>query len=138
MPRATIRDVARYANISISTVNRALHEPHKVRDDTIKVVLAAAEAVGFYGVGSIKDSLKFTRPKVGIGILLLQRSRALYQELSQAIERAAKAIRDHDVRLRIEYIDEITPQNVAAGMNRLAETSDALGIVAAEHPIVAG
>src|SRR5687768_15836416 len=138
MPRATIRDVAKFANISISTVNRALHEPDKVREETIKAVLAAAEAVGFYGVGAIKESLKSTRPKIAIGILLLQRGRAFYRELSQAIDLAARAVRDHDVNLRIEYLDVLSPQNVAAGMNGLAETCDVLGVVAAEHPIVAG
>jgi LacI family transcriptional regulator len=138
MPRATIRDVAKSADLSITTVNRVLHEPDKVREETIKAVLQAAETVGFYGVGSIKESLKATRPKIGIGILLLQRGRAFYKNLSQAIELAAQSVRSHEVTLRIEYVDELSPQNVAAGMNRLAETSDALGIVAAEHPIVAG
>jgi LacI family transcriptional regulator len=138
MPRASIRDVAKFAGLSVTTVNRALHEPDKVREETIMAVLKAAEAVGFYGVGSIKESLKATRPKLGIGILLLQRGRAFYKNLSQAIELAAGSVRDHEVRLRIDYIDDLSPQNVAAGMNRLAETSDVLGVVAAEHPIVAG
>ncbi len=71
-----------------------------------------------------------------IGILLLQRKRAFYNNLSQAIETAAQAVRDHEVRLRIDYLDELSPQNVSDGLNELAETSDVLGIVAAEHPIV--
>ena len=136
MPRATIQDVAKFANLSVSTVNRVLHEPDKVREDTIRLVLEAAEAVGFYGISAIRDRLKSTRPKVRIGVLLLQRNRAFYKNLSQALEGAAAAVRDHEVRLRIEYLDELSPQNVAAGLSRLAETSDALGVVAAEHPIV--
>ena len=47
-------------------------------------------------------------------------------------------VRDHEVRLRIEYLGELSPQNVSAGLNALAETSDVLGVVAVEHPIVAG
>lgn len=138
MPRATIRDVAQFAKLSVSTVNRVLHEPDRVRTETVRAVLEAAEAVGFYGVGAIKESLKPTRPKVRIGVLLLQRHRAFYRNLSQAIEVAAEAVRDHEIRLRIEYLDELSPQNVSDGMNRLAETSDVLGVVAAEHPVVAG
>ena len=136
MPRATIRDVAKFANLSVSTVNRALHEPDKVREDTIRLVLDAAEAVGFYGTGSIKEGLKSTRPKVRVGVLLLQRNRAFYKNLSQAIEIAAASIRDNEVKLRIAYLEELSPQNVADGLNGLAETSDVLGVVAAEHPIV--
>lgn len=50
MPKATIKDVAVHSGLSISTVNRALHEPGKVREETLKQVLAAAEAVGFAAV----------------------------------------------------------------------------------------
>jgi len=136
MARATIRDVADFAKLSVSTVNRALHEPDKVREETIRAVLAAAEAVGFYGVGAIKDRLKSARPTVRVGVLLLQRHRAFYRNLSQAIETAAKTAPDHEVQLRIEYLDELSPQNVSDGLTSLARTSDVLGVVAAEHPIV--
>jgi LacI family transcriptional regulator len=136
LPRATIRDVASHANLSVSTVNRALHEPDKVREDTIRLVLEAAEAVGFYGTSSIKESLKSARPKIRIGILLLQRNRAFYKNLSHTIEVAASSIRDHEVKLKIAYLDELSPQNVADGLNGLAENADVLGVVAAEHPIV--
>jgi LacI family transcriptional regulator len=43
MARATIHDVAKAANLSVSTVNRALHEPEKVRAETLQMVLQAAE-----------------------------------------------------------------------------------------------
>lgn len=137
MPRPTIRDVAKIANVSIATVNRVLHEPGKVRDGTLRSVLEAAEEVGFYGVGSIRESLRSARPKVRVGILLLQRNRVFYSNLGRALEAAAEAVKDHQVSLRIEHLDELSPQNAADGMNRLAETSDILGVVAAEHPIVA-
>jgi LacI family transcriptional regulator len=121
----------------MSTVNRVLHEPDKVREETIRLVLEAAEAIGFYGVASIKGSLKSGRPKIRVGILLLQRTRAFYRNLSQALETAAKAISENEVVIQIEYLDELTPQNVSDGLLRLAETSDVLGVVAPEHPIVA-
>src|SRR5262245_34690934 len=135
MPRATIRDVAQQANLSVSTVNRVLHAPDKVREETIRSVLEAAEAVGFYGIASIKDSLKAARPRIRIGVLLLQRNRALYKSLSQALELAARTATDHEVLIQIEYLDELTPQNVSEGLLHLAENSDALGVVAPEHPI---
>jgi LacI family transcriptional regulator len=137
MARATIRDVALHARMSVSTVNRALHEPEKVREETLRLVLEAAEAVGFYGIASIKDSLKSTRPKVTIGILLLQRNRALYKTMSQVLSDAANGILDHEVMIQIDYLDELTPQNVSSGMFALAKTCDVIGVVAPEHPIVA-
>jgi LacI family transcriptional regulator len=137
MARATIRDVALQAGMSISTVNRALHEPEKVRQETLQAVLAAAEAVGFYGIGSIRSSLISTRPKVRVGILLLQRNRVFYQTLSRTLEQAAAAVRDHDVVTQIEFLDELTPQKVSDRLQALGERNDFIGVVATEHPIVA-
>jgi LacI family transcriptional regulator len=113
MVRARIADVAKAAGLSVSTVNRALHEPEKVREETLRSILDAAETVGFYGIGSIK-----------------------YKMLDQALETAARALRDHEVMLRIEYLDELTPQNVSDGLLRLSASCNLLGIVAAEHPLV--
>jgi len=136
MGRATIRDVAAHANLSISTINRVLHEPGKVRRETLTLVLESAQAVGFYGIPTIESALKAV-PKVRLGFLLLQRHRAFYQNLGRALIDAGDAVRDHDVVTHIEYLDEATPQKVSDGLVRLAEKSDALGVVAPEHPNVA-
>ncbi len=137
MPRATISDVAQQAGLSVSTVNRALHEPGKVRGETLRDILQSAETVGFYGIGSIRDSMRITRPKVRIGIQLLQSNRVLYRTLNQFLERAAKSVKDHDVMIRIEHQEDLSPQNVAETMTRLAQSSDILGVVSTEHPMVA-
>ncbi len=136
MARATIHDVAKMAGLSVSTVNRALHEPEKLRHETLQSVLQAAENVGFYGIGSIRNSLHSARPKVSIGILLLQRNRALYKSLAAAFATAASDVRDHDVMIQIEYLDELSPQNVSDAMVRLAQRADVIAVVAPEHPIV--
>ncbi|MBV1701942.1 MAG: substrate-binding domain-containing protein [Hyphomicrobiales bacterium] len=136
MARATILDVAKASGLSVSTVNRALHEPEKVRDETLMSVLQAAEIVGFYGLGSIRESVKSARPKVRIGILLLQRNRAFYKSLGVAFEAAAKSHRDHEVVIQIDYLDELSPQNVSDGLIRLAQKADVLGVVAPEHPLI--
>ncbi len=137
MPRATIKDVAVQAGLSVSTVNRALHEPDKVREETIRAVLHAAESVGFYGHGLIRDSLRSARPKIRLGFLLLHASRKYYRDLNSALAQEAQAVRDHEVVIRIDHIDELSPQNVAEGLARLAKTSDLVGVVSTEHPTVA-
>jgi LacI family transcriptional regulator len=136
MARAKINDVAMASGLSVSTINRVLHEPEKVREDTIKAVLQAAEAVGFYGTASIKGSLKSARPKIRVGILLLPLKRTFYKDLARVFEIAAKLSATHQVVLRIEHFDELASQNVVDGILRLAETSDVLGVVAPEHPDV--
>lgn len=137
MPRATIKDVAAQAGLSISTVNRAIHVPGKLREETLRAVIKAAEKVGFYGVTVMLGGLAAARPKIRIGILLLQRKRVLYQSLGLALQAAAKACSNHEILLRIDYLDELTPQNVSNGLHRLGETSEIIAVVAPEHPIVA-
>jgi LacI family transcriptional regulator len=137
MGRATIRDVAGHASLSVSTVNRALHEPEKVREETLRAVLASAEAVGFYGVGSIKESVRSARPKVRIGIQLLQGNRVLYRTLNEALHVAANAVRDHEVILHVSHVDELSPQNVSDELMRLAQHADVVGSVSTEHPLLA-
>ena len=137
MPRATIRDVAAASGLSISTVNRALHEPAKVRHETLRAVIQAAESVGFYGLSSIREGLQSARPKVRVGVLLLQRRRMLYHMLGEAMEAAARAVPQREVAIRIEHLEELSAQNVSDSLESLAMDSDVVGVVSIEHPLVA-
>ena len=92
--------------------------------------------MGFYGIGSIRESLKSTRPKIRVGVLLLQRNRMLYRTLGEALKAAAQAVRDHEVLIQIDYLDELSVQNVSEGMEKLAQSSDVIGVVSTEHPLV--
>jgi LacI family transcriptional regulator len=136
MARATISDVAKAAGLSVSSVNRALHQPQSVRPETLKSILQAAEAVGFYGIGSIRDSIHSSRPKVRIGIMLLQRNRSLYKSMAEAFKSVAATISGHEVLLQIEFLEELSPQIVSECVDRLAQKNDVLGIVAPEHPTI--
>jgi LacI family transcriptional regulator len=136
MPRATIQDVANAAGLSVSSVNRALHQPQSVRVETLQIILQAAESVGFYGIGSIRNSMRSARPKVRLGILLLQRNRSFYQALATAFEQAAASVQGHEVLLQIDYLEEFSPQNVSDSLVRLAQKSDVIGVVAPEHPTI--
>lgn len=137
MGRKTIQDVAKAANLSISTVNRALHEPNKVRKETLQAILLAANDIGFYGLGSIEKGLKTTRSKIRIGIQLLQSNRVLYRSLKAAYEASAVELDGWDIKLNIEHVDDLSPQNIAESLERLAEKSDVIGTVSTEHPVVA-
>lgn len=66
--RATIKDVAVKANVSLSTVSRALREPDKTPAETVSKVRAAAEALN-YVYNATAGSLSKRRSDT-IGILL--------------------------------------------------------------------
>ena len=136
MSKATIRDVAAAAGLSVSTVNRALHEPEKVRHETMLAVVQAAESIRFYGIGAIKKRAQFARPRVRVAVLLLQRHRMLYRMLGQALE-AARAHSGREITMRIEHLDELSAQSVSDSLETLAANADVVGVVSIEHPIVA-
>ena len=137
MKRPTIPDLAAAAGVSVSTVNRVLNQPDSVRLSTKERVLDAALELGFYGVGSIKQSAHAGRKTYRIGVLLQQKGRSFYRNLGNAIQSAAHNVSKDRVELPLEYLDDLSPERVADQIRALGEANDAVGLVAAQHPIVA-
>ncbi|WP_349959289.1 LacI family DNA-binding transcriptional regulator [Rhizobium sp. ZPR3] len=136
MRRPTIRNLAEAAGVSIATANRVLSGAENVRAQTRETVRAAAESIGFYGLGAIEARNAAARPKYRFGVLLLQPHRPFYQLVAQALQEAAAAIETAELDLRIEHLEDLSPQNTADRALALAEECDALCITTAVHPIV--
>lgn len=136
MRRPTIRDLADAAGVSISTVNRILSGAMGVRGPTVGLVRDAAERIGFYGLGTIRSQIDERRTKYRFGFLLLQPSRALYKALAAAIEEEAAKLEDASVEVVIRFAEDLNPQFIAASLLELGETCQAVGVVAAVHPLV--
>lgn len=136
MTRPTIRDLANAAGVSIATANRVIGGSGSVKQSTMQRVKEAAQEIGFYGMGAIDSRIAATRTKYRFGFLLHQPSRQFYLNLAQALRTTAERMPDCLIDLRIEFLDDLSPQNTAAKMLELAETCDAVGVVAAVHPIV--
>ncbi len=134
--RPTIPDLAEASGVSVSTVNRVINNGAAVRKPTRERVLHAAERIGFYGLGSLEHSIRMNRETHRLGILLQQGSRVFYRDLGTALERAAEGFANGKVELELEYMDDLSPGNVAGRLLALSERCEALGVVAAEHPLV--
>ena len=134
--RPTIRDVAAEANVSVATVNRVLSGAGAVRQGTRERVRLAAEQIGFYGMGAMRSRIAAARPRYRFGFLLHQPGRAFYRNIADALRAAAPTMPDCEIELRIEFLDDLSPQNVAARMLALGAECDAVGVVAAVHPLV--
>ncbi|MGH6810141.1 MAG: LacI family DNA-binding transcriptional regulator [Ensifer adhaerens] len=137
MRRPTIADLAQEAGVSISTVNRILGGGGAVKGTTMQLVQAAAERIGFYGAGAIEDRLRKTTPKYRLGFLLQQSNRELYQLFGKKIVEACHARRDEVVEPIIDFVDLLTPENIAGRLKALGETCDAVAVIAADHPVIA-
>jgi LacI family transcriptional regulator len=136
MARPTIADLARAAGVSVSTVDRVLNGRDPVRRPTAERVLASAEAIGFYGLGAIKQRLSAEPPERTLGFLLQQGSRAWYRDLAAALTAAAAVRADARIGPRVEFMDDLSPEAVAERMLRLGAHVDAMAVVAAQHPRV--
>ena len=136
MSRPTIRDVALTAGVSVSTVNRVLAGAENVRDHTVRQVRDAAEKIGFYGTGTIQSHAMARSSKFRFGFLLLQPSRIFYKLLGTALEAAARHNAEHDIQTQVVFAEDLTPQVVSTKLLELGLTCDAIGVVAAVHPLV--
>ncbi len=66
MPGATIYDVARKAEVSISTVSRVLNSPSQVHEATRARVLAAIDALGFVPKAEAVDRARKGMRRIGV------------------------------------------------------------------------
>ena len=136
MRRPTIKDLAQTAGVSVVTVNRVLAGADGVRQSTRDAVQDAAEKIGFYGLGAIQARVAASRPRHRFGFLLLQPHRPFYQNCATAIREAASAVAGADVDVRIEFLEDLAPQNTASRLLALAEDCDSVCITSAVHPLV--
>lgn len=136
MTRPTIRDLATAAGVSVATVNRVLGGSTRVKSGTMQRVKDAAHTIGFYGLGAIESRVAAARAKYRFGFVLHQSSRAFYKNVALALRQAAERVENAQIEVQIEFIEDLSPQNIAAKMLALAKVSDAIGVVAAVHPIV--
>ena len=138
MTRLTIPDLAKAAGVSVATVNRVLAGGENVRAATRLLVQEAAERIGFYGLGTIQAKVAAARPRYRFGFLLLQPHRQFYQNCAAAIRDAAAAFEETgvEIEVRIEFLDDLSPQNTAARALALGEHCDSVCITTAVHPVI--
>lgn len=136
MARPTIKDLSEAAGVSVATVNRVLAGAANVRQSTKVLVQDAAERIGFYGLGAIQSRVAASRPKFRFGILLLQPHRPFYQNVARALRQAVAETSDAEIDLRIEFLEDLSPQNTAAHATKLSEECHAIALTTAVHPVV--
>jgi len=98
--------------------------------------MAAAEEIGFYGIGVIRQRLGKDKPNMKFGFLLQQRSRPFYQLLGHALAEATKASPAIRGRPVIDFVDDLSPGSVSERLMKLGKDVDAVAVVTADHPHV--
>ncbi|MBT9386815.1 LacI family DNA-binding transcriptional regulator [Pseudooceanicola sp. CBS1P-1] len=136
MNRPTIADLAEAAGVSVSTVNRILNGKSAVRSGTVERVQAAAEEIGFYGLGTIEERLRTSAPTYKLGFLLQQSSRELYQLFGRHVIAACRRRQKETIHPLVDFVDLLTPENIAARLLALGRECDAVALIAADHPVI--
>ncbi|PDT08750.1 LacI family DNA-binding transcriptional regulator [Rhizobium sp. M1] len=136
MSRPTIPDLAKAANVSISTVDRVLNGRDPVRPQTAERVLNAARQIGFHGVTAIARRLEHDKPVIKFGFLLKQSHRKLYQMWSDILVAATEAFPDAHGRAIVRFMDDLAPDKAAEAIYALSREADVIGMITSDHPQV--
>ncbi len=133
--RPTIHDLATAAGVSVATVDRVLNRRLPVREDTALRVVAAAERIGYHATALLRQRIEET-PKRTFGFLLQKKDHEFYRNFAAALTDATREATAVQGRAFVEFIDEIVPATIAHRIREAAQKSDALAIVAVDHPLV--
>ncbi|MDK4742220.1 LacI family DNA-binding transcriptional regulator [Rhizobium sp. LEGMi198b] len=136
MNRPTIADLARASDVSLSTVNRLLHGTGSVRQDTVDRILKAADEIGFYGLGALRERKRDNLPHRTLAFLMQQSHRPLYQMWAEALTNSALRHRDVVIEPNVVFEDDLSPEAVSANLLKMGETADAVAMITADHPLV--
>ena len=132
--RPMIKDLAKAAGVSVATVDRVLNRRLPVRNDTAKLVVEAAERIGYHATSLLKRRLE--EVPLRKFAFLLQKPDAFYHELARGLSNATKASRDIEGRAHVEYIDQLVPALIAQRIREVAPKYHATAVVAMAHPLV--
>jgi LacI family transcriptional regulator len=116
--KITIKDIARKANVSHTTVSRALNNKSRIRNETKEKILTIARELN-YRPDFIARSLVMKRTKT-LGLVITTIANPFYTELSQGIETTARSLgyniilcsTNYDLSNEKQYVDMLRSKGV--------------------------
>lgn len=131
--RPTIEDLANAADVSTATVDRVLNGRAKVREETARRVLDAANAIGYHAAGLIGQRIRSELPELRVGYVLNKERQAFYKIFREHIEDAVT--RAYGVRGRavIEFSPTQKPSDFAACLEAMRDRVDILASTSVSH-----
>jgi LacI family transcriptional regulator len=116
--KVTIKDIARIAQVSHTTVSRALNDKCRIRDETKEKILSIAKEL-HYRPDFIARSLVSRRTKT-LGLVITTIANPFYNELAQGIEATARGLgysiilccAHSDLSIEKQYIDMLRSRGV--------------------------
>ena len=145
MPKKiTIKDIARMANVSHTTVSRALNNKSRIKNETKEKILSIASELN-YRPNFIARSLVMRRTKT-LGLVITTIANPFYTELSQGIEATAISLgyniilcsTNYELSAEKRYIDMLRSKGVDGILFTSAHMGDPniIGLAEEEFPII--
>jgi LacI family transcriptional regulator len=134
--RPTIAAVAEAAGVSTATVDRVLNSRLPVKEATALRVIGAAERIGYHAAALMRERVRERGSLRTLGFCLQKRSDPFYQAFAREVSAAAARHAPQPCVAVVEFIDEIDPQSIARRLASVGELSDAVAVVAVDHPHV--
>ena len=116
--KVTIKDIARMANVSHTTVSRALNNKSRIRNETKEKILSIAKEL-HYQPNFIARSLVMKRTKT-LGLIITTIANPFYTELALGIEATARGLgyniilcfTHSDLSIEKQYVDMLRSKGV--------------------------
>ncbi len=134
MARVTLKDVAEKAGVGVATVDRVLNARAPVTAATSARVLSAAEALGYRSAGLLRRRVEEMAPAKRLGFILQKESKWFYRELAFELQRQAEQLRSIRAKVVIQYVESLSPSELATAIDEMRGKVDAIGLVAIDHP----
>lgn len=131
--RITVKDVAKEAGVSVSTVDRVLNGREKVREETARIVYEGAQRVGYHAAGLIGQRILAELPEMTFGFVFHKRKQEFYQKLVEHIEQAVRDCPLVRGRVEIEFSPSQAPSDFAKLIRNMAGRADAVAATAITH-----
>ena len=129
--RPTISDVAAAAGVGAATVDRVLNGRARVKPETARRILQAAEAINYRAANILRERVKEVEQQQKLGFLLLKQSCLFYQGLGRELKHASVQAGHQPV---LTYMEDLRPDVLAAALDALAGKVDAVALPVADHP----
>jgi LacI family transcriptional regulator len=142
--KITIKDIARIANVSHTTVSRALNNKSRICSETKEKILSIAKELN-YQPNFIARSLVMKRTKT-LGLVITTIANPFYTELSQGIETTARSLgyniflcsTNYELSSEKQYIDMLRSKGVDGIIFTSAHMDDPniIGLAEEGFPII--
>lgn len=133
--RPTLKDLAQEAGVGVATVDRVLHGRNNVSAGAVQRVAEAAERIGYHATGLIRlRDRDAARPVMRLGFVLQKPAQPFYRNFAEQLKEAVAACHDVQGKIEIRFPAHQTQDDYAREIRDLANTCDAIAIVAPNQP----